>query len=83
MNMQTSAVMAPPPPRGLVEMQLPLVMMRDILLKTVFRKNVEKTSDIARAIALPLPLTQELIDGLPAVVPYPRDGGRNPLTFPT
>jgi predicted transcriptional regulator len=39
-------------------------MMRDILLKTVFRKNVENASDIAAAICLPTPLTQELIDML-------------------
>jgi hypothetical protein len=42
----------------------PIVMMRDILLKTVFRKNVENASDIAAAVALPTPLAQELIDML-------------------
>ena len=62
MNMQTSAVMAPPPPRGLDEMQLPLVMMRDIVLKTVFRKNTDTVSEISEAICLPIPVTQELVD---------------------
>ena len=52
MNMQTSSVMAPPAPKGLGEMQLPLVMMRDILLKTVFRKNVDTVSEIAASICL-------------------------------
>ncbi|NHX27244.1 ATPase, partial [Escherichia coli] len=43
-------------------MRLPIVMMRDIVLKTIFRKNVENVSAIARAICLPIPVTQELID---------------------
>ncbi|MEM1005916.1 MAG: ATPase [Pseudomonadota bacterium] len=62
MNMQTSSVMAPPTPKGLGEMQLPLVMMRDILLKTVFRKNASTVSEVAQAICLPSSVTQELID---------------------
>ncbi|MGC9419409.1 MAG: ATPase [Rhodovulum sp.] len=62
MNMQTSAVMAPPAPRTLAEMRLPMVMMRDILLKTIFRKNVDTVSEIAKAICLPIPVTQELVD---------------------
>ncbi|WP_299981710.1 ATPase [uncultured Ruegeria sp.] len=62
MNMQTSSVMAPPTPKGLAEMQLPLVMMRDILLKTIFRKNVDTVSEVAAAVCLPGSVTQELID---------------------
>ena len=56
--------MAPPPLRRLDDTGLTPVMMRDIVLKTVFRKNIEKTSDIAQAIALPIPLAQDLIDRL-------------------
>ncbi|MFC6688507.1 P-loop NTPase family protein [Jhaorihella thermophila] len=62
MNMQTTTVMAPPPPRRLSEMRLSIVMMRDILLKTIFRKNVDTVTEIARAICLPIPVTQELVD---------------------
>ena len=62
MNMQTTSVMAPPTPKGLEEMQLPLVMMRDILLKTIFRKNVDTVTQIAEAICLPGSVTQELVD---------------------
>ncbi|MFT6676317.1 MAG: hypothetical protein ACJAVM_002520 [Sulfitobacter sp.] len=62
MNMQTSNVVAPPPPKRLEEMQLPIVMMRDILLKTIFRKNVDMVSELAQALCLPIPVTQELID---------------------
>ncbi|MGR3714113.1 MAG: ATPase [Shimia sp.] len=62
MNMQTSNVMAPPPPKRLEDMKLPVVMMRDIMLKTMFRKNIDMVSDVARAICLPTAVTQELID---------------------
>ena len=62
MNMQNQTVMAPPPPKGLAEMRLPLVMMRDILLKTMFRKNLDMVTDLAGAICLPTSVTQELVD---------------------
>ncbi|SFL14061.1 ATPase [Shimia haliotis] len=62
MNMQTSNVMAPPPPKRLEDMQLSAVMMRDILLKTMFRKNVDMVSDVAKAVCLPLAVTQQLVD---------------------
>ncbi|MGB7318665.1 MAG: ATPase [Planktotalea sp.] len=62
MNMHTTAVMAPPPPKGLEQMKLSVVMMRDIMLKTMFRKNVDTASEVAKAICLPLQVTQELID---------------------
>ncbi len=57
-----SGVQPPPPPRTLTEMQLSIVMMRDILIKTMFRKNVDAVTAIARAICLPVNVTQELVD---------------------
>jgi hypothetical protein len=62
MNMQVTGVQAPPAPKTISGMQLPLVMMRDILLKTMFRKNVTQVTELARAICLPIPVTQELVD---------------------
>ncbi len=62
MNMQNSAVMAPPPPRTIEEMKLPVVMMRDIMIKTMYRKNVSMVSEVAKAICLPVQVTQELVD---------------------
>ncbi|MEM9342116.1 MAG: ATPase [Pseudomonadota bacterium] len=62
MNMQSSNVIAPPAPRGLAEMKLPMVMMRDIVLKTMFRQNLDMATEIAKGICLPLSVTQELID---------------------
>ncbi|WP_114967121.1 ATPase [Alkalilacustris brevis] len=52
----------PTPPRSLAETGLPPVMLRDILLKTIFRMSLDQISDIARAICLPVPVTQEIID---------------------
>ncbi|WP_299603685.1 ATPase [uncultured Tateyamaria sp.] len=62
MNMQVSDVIAPPAPKRLEEMKLPVVMMRDILLKTMFRKNLDMVSDLSPALCLPIPVVQELID---------------------
>ena len=66
MNMHTpsNVSIAPPALRKLADTGLSAVVMRDILLKTLFRKNVETATDIASAIALPVTLAQELIDAL-------------------
>ncbi|UMA63356.1 ATPase [Roseivivax marinus] len=61
MNMQTN-VTSPPPPKRLEEMQLSTVLMRDIVLKTLFRKNVNTVRDLSEAVCLPVPITQELVD---------------------
>jgi hypothetical protein len=57
-----SGVQSPPSPRNLADVGINTVMMRDILLKTMFRTNLSLVSEISRAISLPVPLTQELID---------------------
>lgn len=66
MNVQVqppaSGVIPPPQPKTLADTGLSLVMMREILLKTMFRMNISLVSDLSRAISLPVPLTQELID---------------------
>ncbi len=62
MNMQPTGVIAPPAPRLLADIELPMVMMRDILLKTMFRKTLDLVSELAEAICLPIPITQELVD---------------------
>jgi hypothetical protein len=63
MNMQPMPnVIAPPAPKSLAETGLSLVLMRDILLKSIFRMNIDLVSDIARVICLGVPQTQELID---------------------
>lgn len=59
---QPATVQAPPSPRSLADTGLTLVMMRDILIKTMFRTNADLVSDLARVLCLPVPLAQELID---------------------
>jgi hypothetical protein len=67
MNIQASqntgsTVTAPPAPGLLADTGLSAVMMRDILLKTMFRTNLDRVSEIAVAISLPVNLTQDLVD---------------------
>lgn len=66
MNMQVTpppaGVQAPPQPKTLADTGVSLVMMRDILLKTMFRTNLDLVSQISQAICLPVQLTQELVD---------------------
>jgi hypothetical protein len=63
-RVETSVRTVPPPalPRTLAETGLGHGLMRDILLKTMFRKSVETIADIAAALRLPIGLSQELID---------------------
>lgn len=53
---------SPPAPRTIADTGLPVVMLKDIVLKTIFRMSVEQVSDIARLVSLPLSVTQELVD---------------------
>jgi hypothetical protein len=63
MNMQsTSTVQAPPPCTNMADTGLTPVMMRDILLKTMFRMNLETVTDLERVLALPNRVVQELMD---------------------
>ncbi|WP_444460766.1 ATPase [Rhodobacter capsulatus] len=62
MNMIAPSVIAPTPPRTLADTGLNTVLMRDILLKTMFRTNMDTVSGLARLICLPIALTQELVD---------------------
>ncbi|SLN49758.1 P-loop NTPase family protein [Pseudooctadecabacter jejudonensis] len=62
MNMHTTDSMAPPAPKTLETMALSPVMMRDILIKTMFRTNLETARDLAKVVCLPVVITQQLID---------------------
>ncbi|WP_353471480.1 ATPase [Salipiger sp. H15] len=62
MNMQSTGVIAPPAPKRLEDMALPRTMMRDIVLKTLFRKNTNRVTQLAQAICLPIGITQEIVD---------------------
>ncbi|MBV7378968.1 ATPase [Maritimibacter dapengensis] len=67
MNMQTtdiatSTVTPPPACKTIEDTGLTLVMMRDILLKTMFRMNLEHVSKLEKILCLPTRVTQELVD---------------------
>ncbi len=53
---------APKAPVNLEETGLEAVLMRDILLKTMFRRSLTSLSDIAKALCVVPPLAQELVD---------------------
>lgn len=57
-----SGVQPPPSPRSLEDTGLSIIMMRDLLLKSMFRTNQSQVSVLSKVICLPVPLTQELID---------------------
>jgi hypothetical protein len=57
-----SNVTPPQSPRSLADTGLSTVMMRDILLKSMFRTNQDQVSALSKVICLPVPLTQELVD---------------------
>ncbi len=62
MNMHNPAVLAPPAPRSMADTGLSMVMMRDILLKSMFRQNLDQVTQMARVLCLPVNVTQELVD---------------------
>ncbi|MDE3121026.1 MAG: ATPase [Paracoccaceae bacterium] len=62
MNMLPTNVFAPPPAKTLAETGLSAVMMRDLLLKAMFRMNLTQLTDISNVLCVPLPMGQELID---------------------
>jgi hypothetical protein len=57
-----SGVQPPPSPRSLADTGLSIIMMRDILLKSMFRTNQDQVSNLSKIICLPVPLVQELVD---------------------
>ena len=58
MNMASPAGFAPVQPKTLAETGLSSVMLRDILLKTMFRQNLSEVSAISKIVCLPIPVTQ-------------------------
>ncbi len=53
---------APRAPLHLEETGLEVVLMRDIMLKTIFRRNLSGVNDISQALCIAVPIAQELID---------------------
>ena len=62
MNNQTANFSAPAAIRSLEATGLSDVLMRDIVLKTMFRTSLSKVTEIAKVICLPIPQTIELVD---------------------
>ncbi len=62
MNQQLRDPFLPVRPKTLNDLGLPLTMVQDILLKTIYRQSLVRVSEMSQAIAAPLSMTQELIE---------------------
>ncbi len=63
MNMQAmSNVQAPPACKSMADTGLTPVLMRDILLKTMFRMNIETVTELEHVLAVPSRVIQDLLD---------------------
>ncbi|MCB1405206.1 MAG: ATPase [Rhodobacteraceae bacterium] len=58
-----SRIQPPPPPATLADTGLSMTLMRDILLKTMFRMSLNHASDLAQILCLPFAQVQQLLDG--------------------
>jgi len=61
MNMHSRIALAPLEPGTLKATGLPPVFAREIFIKTVFRKNLELVSDMAKELCVSVPIINELI----------------------
>jgi hypothetical protein len=61
-QMPKPSVTPPPAPRTMADVGVSVVMQRDLLLKTMFRTNLDLVSALGRVICLPIPIVQELVD---------------------
>lgn len=62
MNMLVNNPMMPASPKRLHDVGLPIVMMMQVMLKTMFRKNLERLQEISETICLSPMVTQELLE---------------------
>ncbi len=56
------ATQPPAPPANLAETGLPATLMREILIKTMYRLSLSHVSELARAVCLSFAQTQSLVD---------------------
>ena len=62
MNMYSRIALAPLEPNTLEETGLSPVFAREIFIKTIFRKNLELASDMARELCVTVPIVMELVE---------------------
>ncbi|MFK5998414.1 MAG: ATPase [Rhodobacterales bacterium] len=62
MNMHSRIALAPTEPGTLEQTGLSAIFAREIFLKTVFRKNLELASDMARELCVTVPIVMELVE---------------------
>jgi len=58
----TQTTPMPTAPRTLAELGIDITLLREILLKTMMRRNLENVLDIADAMRISIPVAQELVE---------------------
>ena len=61
-SVASSGVEPPAAPRKLADIGLSMIMMRDLLIKTMFRTNLDQVTELSRRMCIPVSITQELVD---------------------
>ena len=52
----------PKPPKSLSDLEIDVTLLRDILIKTMIRSNLDNVISLSNALCLSVPITQELIE---------------------
>lgn len=62
MNIQATHVFAPEAPKRLVDLGIDLTLLREVLLKTILRRNLDNVLSISDSLKVSVPITQELLE---------------------
>lgn len=62
MTHHSTPSIAPTSPRSVADLGLPATMLQDLLLKTMFRRSLTRATELSEAMAIPVPVVQDLID---------------------
>jgi len=62
MNIPAKTNLAPETPRNSAQLGIHPTLLREILLKTMFRRSIDGVGEIAEALSISVPIAQELID---------------------
>ena len=60
--MSNSATPIPKQPKSISELGIDITLLRDILIKTMLRRNLDNVITLADALCITVPITQELIE---------------------
>ncbi len=62
LNINHNPSLMPKPPKNLADLGIDITLLREILLKTIIRRNLDNVLTISKALKISVPLTQELLE---------------------